>query len=281
MVSMPLITSVPPKMSRLDAKGDEIGEAYQLGCIESWQRSGFEPVSVNSKNEAFRHALRMIPVSRDASAITGRPQVFLADLLTVASIEAQGRQFVLMNGDLVLPRTAALAARVAQLRPGEFIFGRRIDIDQLDQTDGIPQRFGYDFFAGHADDISGLSDAGMVFGAPWWDHFFPLLMLMQGCRIYQIEPAVMHLNHTKQWNMPVWEALGQRFVAEIKTRTRDKTYGSRLEDAVKRRTGRLLSDLKYNLWKSLPKNAAREPSRMLHRVSDVNISFLDEMSLAA
>jgi hypothetical protein len=72
----------------------------------------------------------------DAAAITGRPQVFLADLVAVASIEAQGRQFVLMNGDFVLPRTAALAARVAQLRPGEFIFSRRIDIDRPDQTDG-------------------------------------------------------------------------------------------------------------------------------------------------
>jgi hypothetical protein len=125
---------------------------------------------------------------------------------------------VLMNGDLVLSRTTALAARVAQLRHGEFIFSRRIGIDQPDQRDGIPQRSGYDFFAGHADDISGLSDAGMVFGAPWWDHFFPLLMLMQGYRIYQIGPAVVHLNHAKRWNWPVWEALGQRFVAEIKTR---------------------------------------------------------------
>ena len=34
MVSIPLITSIPPRISRLDAKGDEIGEAYQLGCIE-------------------------------------------------------------------------------------------------------------------------------------------------------------------------------------------------------------------------------------------------------
>ena len=103
-------------MSRLNAKGDEIGEVYQLGCIKSWQRSGFEPVSVNSKNEAFRQALRIIRVSRDASAITGRPHVFLADLLAVASIEAHGRPFALMNGDLVLTPTADLAARVAQLR---------------------------------------------------------------------------------------------------------------------------------------------------------------------
>ena len=281
MVSIPLITSIPPRMSRLDAKGDEIGEVYQLGCIESWQRSGFEPVSVNSKNEAFRQALRIIRVSRDASAITGRPHVFLADLLAVASIEAHGRPFALMNGDLVLTPTADLAARVAQLRPGEFIFSRRIDIDQPDQREGTPYHSGYDFFAGHANDISGLPEAGMVFGAPWWDQFFPLLMFMQGCRIYQTEPAVLHLNHTERWNWPMWEALGQRFVAEIETCANDITYRSQLENAIKRRTGRLLSDLKYNLWKRLPKNAAGEPSRMLHRVSHVNISFLDQMSLAA
>src|ERR1700730_10574743 len=63
LVSIPLITSIPPAISRLDAKGVEIGEAYQLACIESWKRAGFEPVSVNSKDETFEHALRMIPVS--------------------------------------------------------------------------------------------------------------------------------------------------------------------------------------------------------------------------
>ena len=261
MVSVTLMTSVAPGMSRLDAKGDEIGEEYQVACIESWKLAGFQPVSVNSKNEAFGHALRMIPVDRDATAITGRPHVFLADLLAVASMEAKGRPFALMNADLILGPTADLAARVAQLRPGELLFSRRIDIDESRQTDGVPYRYGYDFFAGHADDLSGLSDAGMVFGAPWWDHFFPLLMLMQGCRLYQTEPAVLHLKHTERWSWPLWEALGQRFVAEMGARAGDNTYGFRLEDAVK--------------------NAEGEPYQMLHRVSDVNLSLLNEISLKA
>jgi len=73
-------------------------------------------------------------------------------------------------------------------------------------------------------------------------------------------------------------ALGQRFRSEIETRAGDKKYRSRFEDAVKRRTGRLLSDLKYNLWKRLPKYAASEPDRILHRVAAANVSFLDEIS---
>jgi hypothetical protein len=279
MISIPLFTSIPTRMSRLDAQGNEIGEAYQLACIESWQRAGFEPVSVNSMNEAFRHTLRMIPVSRDASAITGRPHVFFADLLAVASKEAHGRPFAIMNADLILTPTVARAARVAQLRPGEFIFSRRIDIDQPGQTDGTPYSYGYDFFAGHADDISGLSDTGMVFGAPWWDHLFPLLMYMRGCCIYQTEPVALHLKHTERWSWPVLIALGQRFRSEIETRAGDKKYRSRFEDAVKRRrTGRLLSDLTYNLWKRLPKYAAGEPDRILNRVAAANVSFLDEIS---
>jgi hypothetical protein len=72
----------------------------------------------------------MIPVRRDASAITGRAHVFLADLLAVVSTEARGRPFVVMNADLIVPPTSALADRLAQIRPGEFIFSRRIDIDQ-------------------------------------------------------------------------------------------------------------------------------------------------------
>ena len=267
-------------MSRLNANGDEIGHEYQQSCIDSWRRAGFEPISVNSINEACSHSIRTIRVSRDASAIAGRPLVFLADLLNVASIEVQGRPFALMNADLFMPPSSALAAKVAQLRAGEFIFSRRIDIDQPSKTYGVPCPLGYDFFAGHADDISGLSDAGLVFGLPWWDHYLPLLMFMQGCHIYQIEPAVLHLNHTERWSWAVWETLGQRFVAEVQACVENKIYRSRLEDAIKGPTGRVISDLKYNLWKRLPKNAAGERRRILDRVGHANVSFLDEMSLA-
>src|SRR5262249_37545924 len=157
-------------------RGQEVGADYQERCIESWRSAGFEPISVNSTNEPYRHSVRMTRVERDASAVTGRPNVFLADLLGVASREADGGPVVVMNADLMIRPGTALVAAVRELRPGEFLFSRRIDIDRPDQTGGMPFLLGYDFFAGHADDISGLPDGGMVFGAPWWDYFLPLMM---------------------------------------------------------------------------------------------------------
>jgi hypothetical protein len=275
--SVPLITSLPPRLYRQDERGEEVGVDYQERCIESWRRAGFEPISVNSASEPYHHSVRMVPVGRDASAVTGRPNVLLADLIAVAAQEAKGGPVVLMNGDLVVRPGTALARNVLELRPGEFIFSRRIDIGRLEQTEGMPFRFGYDFFAGHADDISRLPDGAMVFGAPWWDYYLPLMMFELGCRMYQTEPAVLHLAHGVRW-MGAWEELGYRFMAEAQARIPDERLRSRLRDSVNWRSGNLLSDLRYFAWKRLPKNAAMERRRVLHRVAVASMSFLNEVA---
>jgi hypothetical protein len=276
-MKVPLFTSLPPNLSRRDVNGKEIGAEYQDRCIESWHRAGFEPISVNSKSEPFPHSLGMVSVGRDASAMTGRPNIFLADLLTVASQEAGGGPVVVMNADLLIRPDTDLAAALRKLSPGEFIFGRRINIDRLDETSGLPFLSGYDFFGGYADDIAAVPDGGMVFGAPWWDFYLPLMMFGQGCSIYQTEPAVLHLAHEIRW-LQAWEALGHRFIVETQTRVADESYRSRLDDAMKGRSGQLLSDLKRFVWKRLPKNAAFDRRQMLIRVAVAGRSFLDEVA---
>jgi hypothetical protein len=141
MTSIPLITSIPPLMFRLDGFGSEIGEAYQKSCIASWRRSGFEPISINSAVEDYKHSPRMIAVDRDASGITGRPHVYFSDMLEIASAEAQG-PFALTNADIMLPAGSDLAAKVVKLRPGELILSRRLDVDEPGRTDGRPYRYG-------------------------------------------------------------------------------------------------------------------------------------------
>lgn len=205
--------------------------------------------------------------------------MYLSDLLAIASAKAPGEAFALVNADVSLALNTDLSTKVMALQPGAFIFSRRLDIAYPGQVEGTPWHHGYDFFAGHTDDLAGLADAGLVFGAPWWDHFFPLLMHMQGCRIRQIEPAVVHLSHTERWSWSVWEALGQRFIAGIEACSTDETYRSRLDDALRGRSGRLLPDLRRNISMRLPKYAAGEAPRLLHRISELNVSFLDRVSL--
>src|SRR4051794_17214820 len=219
----------------------------------------------------------MAPVNRDASPVTGRPNVFLSDLLSAASMEAAGGPVVIMNADLLIRPGTALAAAVREIGPGELIFSRRIDIERPDQTDGMPWLHGYDFFAGHAEDIARLPDGGMVFGAPWWDHYLPLMMFGQGCRIYQTGPAVLHLAHEVQW-WQGWEELGHRFIAEVQASVENERFRSRLDDAIKGRSGNLLSDLRYAFWKRLPKNSEFDRHRMLYRVLEASRSFVNEVA---
>ena len=43
---IPLLTSLPPRMKRLDASGRDIGADYAAACRDSWIASGFRPVTV-------------------------------------------------------------------------------------------------------------------------------------------------------------------------------------------------------------------------------------------
>lgn len=280
MIKIPLITSLPPRMTRTDEAGVDIGKTYQEACLASWGVAGFEPVSVNSAREEFPHAARRIPVDRDASALTGRPHVYLADMLRVAVAESRGGPFALTNADIVLPANDVLATRVANLEPGEFIFSRRLDVRRPGDTTGPAWTPGFDFFAGRGEDIADLRDAGFVFGAPWWDHYLPLAIFMRGQRVRQTAPTVLHLDHTERWNLAVWESFGSRFLDEIKRCATDARYRRRLADALARRTGRPLSDLKYSIWKRLPAHRGGELRRTLERVSALNVAFLDEMTSA-
>jgi hypothetical protein len=183
---------------------------------------------------------------------------------------------VVTNADLLIRPGTSLVAAIRELRPKEFIFSRRVNIHRPDQTNGMPGRFGYDFFAGHADEIGECPDGGMVFGAPWWDHYLPLMMFARGYRIFQTEPAVLHLEH--QLRLRGWEELGHRFITQIQARVTNERLRSRLDDAIKRRSGHPISDLRYSLWKRLPKNAALERRRMLYRVMAATWSFLEEVA---
>lgn len=139
----PLITSIPPRLYRLDAAGADVGEAYQEECIASWRGASFEAFSVNSAREDTRSDLPAVRVTRDASQVTGRPHVFFADMLAVGAEKAVNGRFAIANADLILK--PELANAVDRLQPGELLFCRRIDVECVGQTEGSPYCDGFDF----------------------------------------------------------------------------------------------------------------------------------------
>src|SRR6266576_5139857 len=51
LADVQLFTSIPPRISRTNAAGDEIGESYQADCVASWMDAGFAPATINARSE--------------------------------------------------------------------------------------------------------------------------------------------------------------------------------------------------------------------------------------
>ncbi len=272
--TVPLVTSIPPSVTRLDKDGVDVGAAYQEKCILSWEHAFFSPCSVHSLREKPPIGVPIASVDRDASHVTGRPHVYFADLLKVGLERARGGPFALANADLMFK--PELGEVVARLRPGEMIFSRRIDIDRMEQVTGEVYHSGFDFFAMHSVDAESVGDAGLVFGAPWWDHYLPLAMHMRGCKMRLLQPSVFHLLHEERWSWHVWALLGGRFVAEISRSATDAVYGAGLKNALADSSFEVRRNTARSILKKITQAPDKGVQRALHRVSLLNVQFLDE-----
>lgn len=230
---IPLLTSLPPQLSRRDRTGTDIGAAYQRACVDSWRRCGFRPVSVNPPEEipaladAFPQ-VSFVAADTDGRARYGRPVVFLHHLLRRAAAEG-APTFAIINADILLtggPDMAVRLAREAGGNGGRCVLAHRFDrvgIDPADPAagaeDGTFYTVGFDLFvletarAGlFGGDVHGAD--GFAMGIPWWDYWLPLRLALAGVTVARLtDPVVQHLDHDKHWNPQQWRA-GYRLMAE-------------------------------------------------------------------
>lgn len=266
MVDALLFTSIPPKITRRNAAGEEIGPSYQADCIASWIEAGFSPATINARSESFsaEPPVRRVTVERDASEITGRPHPYFGDLLSAIASETDG-PFALVNADILIPPSAGLSRRVTSLKRGQMIFTRRLDVARVGAS-GKPFFYGYDFFAAHGADAAALAKSQLVFGAPWWDHFFPLAMHLHGCRLTQLEPTIMHLHHVERWDWSTYRKLGDRFLAEIRPMIADGPYTEHLRRILAGGRGSRL------------RRRERRDRLVVDRVSRLNVAVLERLA---
>lgn len=180
------------------------------------------------------------------------------------------------------------------MQPGHCIVAKRIDFDDMTEIDHVRHdsgqaryyKYGYDFFAIHASDISKYKEQDMVFGAPWWDHHLPLVMASQGIQIHSFsKPLAYHLKHNERWNLDLWVRQGIKFVKDMKKRRRFNLglntnlddYWSKLPNAL-----RSNDNLKWHTYKRLRGLLLKAERRnntiqMLHGVSNLNIKTIDGM----
>lgn len=217
MLAIPLVTSIPPRMTRISKGGVDVGQEYALQCIQSWRRYGFEPISVNAKSEAGLELLaiqniKSVTVERDARAQCGKPLVFLGDLINVASAVTDG-PVVITNADILLDMTEATRTMIASLKPGQCIVANRTDVKSMHNRKGRVYHTGYDFFAYHSADLGNFPPNEFIFGSPWWDHYLPIILFLRGLKpVTAADNFTYHLLHSERWNKNLFISLGNEFV---------------------------------------------------------------------
>jgi hypothetical protein len=291
MTPIPLITSVPPNMSRIGADGSEIGAEYLALCIDSWRRSGFSPRSVNAETEVITcqsdfGGLPLVRVPRDAATFVGKHLVYFQDLVQSAAAAADDGPgpVVITNADIFLDPTFPLHDELLRLRPGHAVLARRVDVTTPSQRRGQVYRRGFDFFAIHRDDLRKVQSEGFIFGTPWWDYVLPTALLANGVRVDLLTtPFAFHLLHNDRWNEQQWTSVGLHFVnATLEllsqaqaTSGRAIDLRDRLQKASKRK--RALAVFAERVWPQLSGRALKaETKYMLKRVSRTINSYFNE-----
>jgi hypothetical protein len=275
VANLPLYTSIPAGDSRINSSGEDVGPNHQRACVGSWEEAGFDPVTVNGPAESPAHGVRQIKLPRDASEVTGRPHIYLGDLIAAIRSDTDG-PYALMNADIAVPPSSSLAQQVAAIKPGGFMFARRRDTNDLTHDPGIPYSGGFDFFAGHTRDLGDL-DTGFVFGMPWWDHYLPLSMLMRRRFVVQLAPQLLHLRHGERWEPSTFDRFGRSFISAIRPVARG-SYRWHLWALLRGATGGSRSALAATLRPRDPARSPEEWGKTLSRIADLNVHYLDHQA---
>lgn len=212
---------MPPKFSRFSRDGAEIGPEYFANCISSWKSSGFIPFSVNSEREdiypgAVEAGMKILRTNRDALDRFGKPYISLGDYLKTATEKFSG-PIAFTNADIVLNISVSDFEKIKNLRPGECIIEKRIDVAEKDDKHGIEYALGYDFFVFHSEDLEDFVCDFLFIGLPWWDYYLSVVMFIKGLTSIQIDKSsVVHLLHTERWQKAIWLELGAEFAIEMR-----------------------------------------------------------------
>ena len=203
-----VITSIAP--SRIDV---------QQRAVQSWIEQGFEVMSLNVQEEIDRLSddfpgVHFVRAKRNGRKRLGKPYVFVNDMF--AALRQSGRKVVgIINSDIILRAGEGLNDMLRREAGGSLLYGSRIDIDRLDDETGRHYNRGFDLFFMDRDIIRDMPDNGFMLGMPWWDYWFPCLMLTRGIATKRIKnPGAFHLWHKPNYSTENSVAFGADF-AEI------------------------------------------------------------------
>jgi len=186
-------TSIAPK-----------GLDLQRKAIASWQALGFHVLSFNNAAEVAQLApqfpeVRFVTVARDGTARSGKPLVYVQDILAWFRNNPDIRYGGFINSDIVVRPSdpQAFLALLQREITGSLIFSRRIEVESIDKLEGNWNRTGIDLWLWDREILHCYTEpADYMVGFPHWDYYMELLPICHGIPVKQLAiPNAYHQTH--------------------------------------------------------------------------------------
>jgi hypothetical protein len=177
----------------------------QRKAVQSWQALGFDILSFNRAaeigplREAFPGVAFHDP-GRDAQDVTGKPLIYLADILAHVRQLGPG-PFGIVNADIILEAPEGFRERMREHATGSLAVATRVEIDNLDTREGRRNLWGFDAMFLDAAVAARFTDCGFCLGMPFWDYWMPMTAALHGLPYKQNSNDVaFHQKHAEAWS---------------------------------------------------------------------------------
>ena len=176
----------------------------QKSALESWAENGFDIVSFNTPNEILTlsknfPAISFIPIMRTGEKYAGKPLPLISDILQHLNLADQ-KYCGIVNSDIYFSSSSPLSDVIKKYAKNSFVYGPRFDVNDLKSQEGKYDPLGFDYFIFDKRITNKWDDNRFCLGMPFWDHWFPLIPILNGHTVKKIiAPIARHATHPNSW----------------------------------------------------------------------------------
>lgn len=207
--------------------------AIQQDAVASWLECGFDVISLNAAEEiallepAFP-AIEFEPAPRTARPFTGKPLVFVSDMLHVLAARTH-RVVGLINSDVRIEPQAELARVLAAQCAESMLIGPRLNVDAWNDPAGVEDPWGFDLFLFERTTIGMWPETRFCLGQGFWDIWLPLMAILRGGAVGKIRPPIVrHIRHETRRDDSFF-LFADEFATLISGYMKDGSFGSGID----------------------------------------------------
>ena len=208
------VTSVPPKIRRPLANGNDVGFDYLQACLQTWLNTGAKVATLNRPSEV--PSLPPVPAEISRMPLEGDTALYndrYGPSLRAMAEAGRGNDIAgIFNADTYLFDSAALKNVLQTEAKDTLIFARRIDVETFGGALRTLNKTGVDaiffdrerFMPMFSDPQVGIFQMGV----PWWDVLVPTVAGFYGNVACIDEPFVAHMDHLQAWETNEYRRVG-------------------------------------------------------------------------